>query len=275
MSLPKRVPVLIVAVLILVLLVLIASGLGRRAGASSDADVGHESGVEYIKNLEEKSPDAVEAQLKELRRQKLLKMREEYLQKLESGDLSVWTLFEDYVLLGDSRAVGFEYYEFLDSNRVMAEAGATILKLEEHIPDIAAYNPSSIFLCYGLNDVSIGIWPTPEEYVTQFRDILGQLQAELPDAKVYISSILPARDPAFNTSSAWYDIPEYSAAVEQMCSQIDGCYFIDNDEICQLYADQWEIDGIHIRTPFYPHWATNMIMTVYDSEVASEEATES
>ena len=127
-------------------------------------------------------------------------------------------------------------------------------------------NPSYIFLCYGLNDVSIGYWNTPEEYVTEFADTIRQIQTEIPDVTIIISSILIARDPAFQRASAWYNIPEYSAAVEEMCSET-GCYFVNNDDITERYPELWNSDGIHLNRAFYPYWATNMIMEVYDSEL--------
>ena len=167
--------------------------------------------------------------------------------------------------------MGFSFYGFLPEERVLAESGATILHLEEHIPDIVALNPSNIFLCYGLNDVSIGIWPTPEDYVTQYSDIIQQIQAQLPGANIFISSILPARDPAFQQSTAWYDIPEYSQAVSDMCDTISHCYYVDNDATCDEYASLWDVDGIHVQQDFYPHWAANLITEVYSASLEGSE----
>ncbi len=266
-----RIPFPLVLLLVLVLLVVLAARMGRSAGTPEEPAADFAPGLAYLQALEEKDPEGVERTIKEYRQQELLLMREERIRQLESGEISVWSLFDDYVLLGDSRAVGFEHYNFLDSERVMAEAGATILALQEHIPDIVSKNPSYLFLCYGLNDVSIGIWPTPEDYAAEFSAIIDEIYAELPDVKIIISSILPARDPAFARASAWYDIPEYSAAVETMCAE-KGCFYVNNDEISETYADMWEVDGIHLMYTFYPYWATNLMMAVYDSEVAAAEA---
>lgn len=271
MTKKRIIPLPLIIILILILLILFAARLGRSAGLPQEEAPELNSGVAYLQALEAKDPTLVEETIKEFRQQELLMLREERLAQLESGEISVWSLFDDYLLLGDSRAVGFEHYDYLDSSRVLAEAGATILALQEHIPEIVAANPSYLFLCYGLNDVSIGIWPTPEDYVAEFTTIIQEIQAELPDVKIFISSILPARDPAFTRSTAWYNIPEYSAAVAVMCEEM-GLYYVDNTEICDQYASMWEIDGIHVQYTFYPYWATNMIMAVYDCEVALAEA---
>ena len=267
----KRLIYLIAVIgIILILAICLAFYLGSGGPSDGTANVDTSRGVNYIKTLEGKSPENVEHILKQQREQKIQAMREQRLQELESGDISVWTLFEDYVILGDSRAVGFYYFDFLPESRVFAEAGATIARLEELIPDIVELNPSNIFLCYGLNDVSIGLWPTTEDYTTDFRRIILEIQGKLPEATIYISSILPARDPAFEKASIWREIPTYSAAVKEMCDSIDRCFYVDNDAIAEEYADQWETDGIHVKPPFYDHWAANLIAEVYNASLISE-----
>lgn len=222
-------------------------------------------GLAYLRELEATDPAPVEELLKEYHQQELREEREARMAELENGEIAIWSLFEDYVLLGDSRVMGFDFYGYLDSSRVMAEKGDTILTLESHIPEIVALNPSYVFISYGVNDVGSGMWASPEEYAADFAEIIRSIQDHLPNARIFVNSILPACDPAFNTSSAWYDIPEYNTALEEMCIT-SGCFFIDNTPICETYAALYEADGIHVTAPFYSHWAANMILRVYDSE---------
>lgn len=267
----KSLPFFGILILFVILIIVIAIKLGTQARGTEESAIDLQAGVAYLQSLEAADPEPVENKLKEQRQLEMQQQREERLNQLLTGEVSVWTMFEDYVLLGDSRAVGYEYYEFLDEDRVIAEGGATIRDLSNSIPDIKALNPSYIFLCYGLNDVSIGYWNTPEEYVTEFRTVLEDIHRELPDAKVFVSSILVARDPAFDLSSAWYNIPEFSTAVGEMCSTMEHVYFVDNADISETYADLWDSDGIHLNKEFYPYWAANMIMEVYDSELEQSE----
>ena len=261
------------AVLALILIIVLAVRLGGGGKEENQSQPDTAAGLQFIQQLEAKDPAEVDEKIKTLHQQRLMELREERLQQLESGEVSVWSLFEDYVLLGDSRAVGFYFYDFLPESRVLAEAGATIRNLQEHIPDLVEINPSRLFLCYGLNDVSIGIWPTPESYVEEYAEIIAEIRQKLPDVDIYISSILPARDPAFEQSSAWYDIPQYSAAVKEMCEEI-GCYYVDNDALAEKYADLWEVDGIHVQRDFYPHWAANMILEVYSKDLEDADGEE-
>ena len=269
----KYLSLFLMLIAVVAVIIFLASLLGS---ANQEPDLAMEAdtapGIAYLQSLEAKKPSDVEERLRQMRIAEIQAQKEQMIADLTSGETSVWSMFEDYVLLGDSRAVGFEYFGYLPDDRVMAESGATILSFEEPIPDIVALNPSNVFLCYGLNDVSIGIWPTPEDYVEDFERIIMLLRSELPNVNIYISSILPARDPAFNTSTLWYNIPDYSAAVSNMCDLID-CHFVDNTEICETYADMWEIDGIHVRTTFYPYWAANLIIEYldmgFDDEIAA------
>ncbi|MCF2651727.1 SGNH/GDSL hydrolase family protein [Anaeromassilibacillus senegalensis] len=224
----------------------------------SPADSTIEQGLAYLERLEQQDESAIEAQIRYIRQQ-------ERLELMRSGELSVWDQFEEFVILGDSRAVGFYYYDFLPADRVLAEGGATIADVQSHMDELIALDPKEIFLCYGLNDVSIGYWNTPAEYVAALQDVLETLQTNFPDAQIYISSILIARDPAFEQSSKWLEIPDYNTAVREFCEKNHYSY-IDNSELCAQYADLWEPDGIHVNEAFYPYWATNMIAEVFQNE---------
>ena len=175
-------------------------------------------------------------------------------------------MFKDYVVMGDSRAVGFWYHDFLDKDRVLADGGHTIRNIPRQMEELVALNPSTVYLCYGLNDTSIGYWDTAEEYVTEFMDVIAQIKENLPETTVVVSSILPARDPAFKRSSSWYDIPEWSAALEAACAE-NGIPFANNDQLAEDYPNYWDPDGIHFRPALYPYWAANLVFAALSEEL--------
>lgn len=136
---PKHIAALAGGVIFFLLIVLIAVKLGGSHGKSTEeTDAQISAGVAYLQGLEQQDPDQVDQILKQQRLQKLQDMRDERLRQLESGEISVWSLFEDYVLCGDSRAEGFSFYGFLPEERVIAETGANLEHLAQHVPDIAA-----------------------------------------------------------------------------------------------------------------------------------------
>lgn len=252
----KSLPVIpaVIVVLMVVFLVLLVRGIQNDKQAESATS----AGIAFLESLESKDPAAVDEVRRSIRKAKLDAQRDEMLRQVTSGEVDPFTMFQDFVILGDSRAVGFYYFDYLDESRVLAGGGDTIRNIEMNMDSILALNPSYVFLCYGLNDTSIGYWDTKEDYVAEYMQIIDDLQARLPHAAIIVSSILPARDPAFNMSSKWYNIPEWSAAVEQACQE-KGIAFANNDQISEKYADLWDPDGIHVKEAFYPYWAINLI----------------
>ena len=227
-------------------------------------------GVTYLQQLENQSTADVETQISDMHKQAII-------QKLESAETSavddsidpkdqpVWGMFDNYVILGDSRAVGFYLYGFLEESRVLAEGGSTIADVPGHYDEIKALNPTEIFLCYGLNDISIGYWNLADEYTAALGDTIKGLKEQCPNATVYVSSILPAHDPAFERSEKWRNIPDWNVTIKAYCEQ-NSIPYIDNTAICDEHADWWDEDGIHVYTDFYPYWANNMIAAVAEHE---------
>ena len=105
-----------------------------------------DSGREWLLAQEAHDPADVDAQLKAIRQAELDARRDEWLHELQTGVISVWSLFDDYALLGDSRTMGFSFYDYMPSERVLADSGATINKVEDHLDELKKLSPTSI-LC--------------------------------------------------------------------------------------------------------------------------------
>ena len=232
-----------------------------RGGTGSSEAVNE--GIKYLKTLESTDMAAIENILAAQRQAKLDAEREQRMAELTSGEVDVWSLFNDYVLLGDSRGVGFYYYGFMPESRVIAGGGWTIRDIADHMDTVRALNPTSIFLCFGLNDTSIGYWNTPEEYAAEYEQVVAGLYEEFPNATVYVNSTLPVTEAAYAQAEKWREIPDYNAKVQEMCEK-NGYAFVNNDVLAEEHIDLWDSDAIHLQKEFYPYWAANMMMTVYD-----------
>ena len=184
---------------------------------------------------------------------------------LESGDLDVWSQFTDIAILGDSRAVGFYSYNLVDESRVFATGGATIRDIEQYTDQLVALNPSSIIFCYGLNDISIGYWDNVDDYIAEQDQIIADLKEAMPNTTIYINSIIPAIDPAFERSEKWRDIPEWNDAIRQHCED-NNIPYIDITEDVEAHEDLYDVDGIHMQKAFYEYWAIDMITEVTENE---------
>ena len=213
------------------------------------------AGIAYLEQREQQDPNRVLEVRQQIYQAKLDAQRDALLQQLTSGAIDPFSMFRDYVLMGDSRAVGYWYRNFLDKGRVLADGGHTIRNITEQMDKLVELNPSQIFLCYGLNDTSIGYWKSSQEYVTEYMQIVATIREKLPNATIVVSSILPAKDPAFEKSSKWRNIPAWSAALEAACKE-NGILFANCDQLAEDYPKLWDPDGIHFRKEFYPYWAS-------------------
>ncbi len=212
-----------------------------------------QKGVDHLKSLEKKDAAAIEKKVKKVK-------KEAQAEAMEKGEISVWERFHGSVLFGDSRTVGFQYYEFLDKKYVLAKNGLTIKDIDTYLPQMKTLNPSVLFLCTGLNDVSTGLWKTPQDYVKSYEEKIQMLKKELPDTEIYINSIIPVQEPA---SSKPYNkkIPGYNKAVKAWCKE-KGYAYIDNAEVYEEHKDLYDVDGIHFKKKFYEYWAVNMLAEV-------------
>lgn len=218
------------------------------------------AGIAYLESLEKKDPNTVVQIRKDRQAQKIQAQKDALIAQLENGSKDPFSMFHDAAVLGDSRTVGFGYYQFLDKSRVLAGTGNTIRNIKSHINELVALNPSTVYLCYGMNDIVSGLWATKEDFAAEYLTIIQEVQASLPDAKIVVNSILPARDPAFKKKPKLANAPEWNTALEQVCKD-NQIIFVNCDSLAQSHADLWDVDGIHFRKTFYPYWATQMVVT--------------
>lgn len=261
----RNMPLLLLIVAVIVLLVILVLFLSL-GGKNDDLEITDQvwEGREYLASLEQKDPETVKKIRKELFQEQIQQQIENekspLVEQLMSGETDPFSLFKDYAILGDSRAVGFWYWDFLERDRVLADGGHTIRMIPEWYDRLVEMNPSYIFLCYGLNDCSIGYWDNGEQYAAEYVEYVQKLQELLPECTIVVSSILPAQDPAFDRSSRWRDIPQWNEALRAACTD-KGIIYADCDRLYEEYPKLWDPDGIHFREAFYPYWSSLLIAT--------------
>lgn len=246
--------IVIAAAAIILLIVMIMAIVGGDDTPETDV----ENGVAYIQTLEQKDYSEVENAIKALK-------KAERKAAFESGEVDVWAQLEDTVIMGDSRAVGFYVYEFIEERRVLAAGGDTIRNIPDYMDALVAVNPSNVILCYGLNDISIGYWDTVEEYIAELDEMVALIRQNLPDATVYVNQTIPAIDPAFSRSEKWRSIPDWNVAIKAHCEET-GIAYVDLSDTLAANPDLYNEDGIHVPRAFYPLWAIDIVTEVYENE---------
>lgn len=265
--------------------VLLCAGVAAGAlllalGGGDDVSDVTAPGVAYLESLEQKDPYAVDQILRQRRLQELETQRVEMLRQVKAGERDPFTLFQDAVILGDSRAVGFFYYGYVDESRDLTGSGDTIFNIRDHLDTLALMNPRYIYLTYGLNDIKIGYWATLEGHISDYLDLIDRIRERVPDSVIVVSSVLPYVDPAklaemgISTSPSSSElteadikrleqIPQWNELMKAACAE-HGVIFVDNSEICTGNENLWEPDGIHVKKPFYPDWGKNLVIAALE-----------
>lgn len=248
----KKSKILLTAAVILIAAVVVLYVVRLRGDTAGQKE--SEKGVRYLTELEEQDVAQIEAQIRQVRAQQTAALA-------DSDEKEIWRRMQNAVILGDSRAVGFSFFEFLPENRVFAKSGGRITDVPEYIEQLKNQNLQYLFLCFGLNDVGIGFWPTTEEYDAAYEEQMQLLLQELPDTQIYINSILPAEGDGLNADSDYQRIGEYNEGLRQFCEEHGYC-FVDNTQIAETHVDLYEADGLHLKKEFYKYWAANMLTEV-------------
>lgn len=243
----------VAAVAVLIVIIVVSVKYWQKS-AAEEAQIS--AGIHYLEELEKQDMTEISGNIKSIRDANLMNLA-------EMDESAVWAVLDELniLILGDSRAVGFYHYEYVPQARVLAHGGGKITDIDEELDQIKAINPEHIFLCFGLNDVGIGYWPTGEEYAALCDEKIQLLQRELPNATVYLNSILPAVGAGLERDPDYPRIGEYNEALKAMCEE-KGYHFIDNTPLTEEHVDLYAADGLHMDERFYKYWAANMLTEV-------------
>ncbi len=215
--------------------------------------VSTEQGIEYIKKQEALTVEEVQKSLKK-------QDKKEKIDLLNSGDVSAFSLFSDYVFYGDSRVVGFASYGFLDANRIFASTGDSVTFMSNWNDTLTSLKPSYIIISYGANDVVAGF--SVEEYQSMVVTSIQEVEQLCPNAEIYVNSILPVSAGAIEENPAWNNIGSYNAMLKQVCKDNKWNY-VDNDSLVSGNDAFYEPDGIHFVSSFYEIWADNIVRAIF------------
>ncbi len=210
-------------------------------------------GLRYLESLENQNVQEINDVIKAIRVRHGLDIA-------DTDESAVWGSFENCAIMGDSRAVGFSYYELLPEDWVIAESGSIITDVSKKMDKLKRLDPERVFLCFGINDVKCGLWPEPDGYAAECAAQIQAVMNELPECEVYLNSILPAGGAAVWDES-YTRIGEYNAALQAMAQQ-SGYRYIDNTYVAEEHQDLYQSDGLHLQPDFYKYWAANMLTEV-------------
>ena len=222
---------------------LIASGLDRLAAAEQATVSEAEQAIDQLLEAEkqaEKSRQEAEASSQAAEKTDQLSNQE------------IRTVFKNAVFVGDSLTEAIEYYQFLPKNNVVYKRGMSVPNAGELFPTIVGLDPDQVFLSFGMNDL-LYFDGDADAFAKAYQEKLLDLREQLPDAEIFITSVLPLRQNAIDKKPAFSHCAEFNQALSKMCTE-NGVTFIDCTALAEAHADLYEPDGIHVKATFYPYW---------------------
>lgn len=152
-------------------------------------------------------------------------------------------------VIGDSMAQAALEYGFLDGAHVFYRRGFAVGQLGDAITEAAAMLPSTVIFFTGLNDTDY--YAEPELYAAAYLEKIQELKALLPNARVFVCSMLPPGNALGAVRPDLARAPLYDDALHRMCDE-QGIGYIDTTWMVSqsLYME----DGIHFVSSFYDIW---------------------
>lgn len=254
------VPLIVVSACIVALCIFLGIFFGLTSGKSEEVL----KGVAFLKEREAVSSDDAIKHIREKRRESRAAQIDEILDGLEDGSIDVWSLYDDTVILGDSRAEALVEWGFLPSERVYAQKGASVKYAAEGIDTVASLYPDNLLFTYGINDVD-GNWSDVSKFIEAYEELVEAYKKKLPDANVYLCSVIPVLPSVLEEDSNYEKIPEYTNAIKELCEK-NGYNYIDCDSLYDDHIDLYEKEGVHFLRDMNPIWASIMIRGVLEGE---------
>ena len=133
--------------------------------------------------------------------------------------------FQNAVILGDSFSESIVEYGFLDTDVVLYKRGLSVSQADDLVDNAISLRPSAVFFVFGTNDMEICEGDS-KKFIEAYRRQIGRLKEGLPDAAVYINSILPATKEAVKETPSYAYCEAFNEALQAMCEE-DGYTFVD------------------------------------------------
>lgn len=166
-------------------------------------------------------------------------------------------IFKDDVFLGDSQTEALSAYDILSETSVVAKKGKTTTLALGDVQTVKNLNPKRVFILFGLNDLEN--FDDLNQFMDSYKKLLDSLHQNIPNAKLYVNSVLPARSDieASNKSLTADRINNSNKMIMQLCKD-ENAQYIDISYILIDNPNLFEPDGQHPQFSFYKVWLSKL-----------------
>lgn len=230
-----------------------ASGQDSSSQPESSAAASEPSSEEDASNTADRAADAADALLGE---------------PVPESAAADESYFDDAIFIGDSLTDGLAAYELLPREQVLADTGInpqTILTrecigeegAEQTVVEAAAdLDPAKIYIMLGSNGVAFLNF---DDIIGWYGELIDALQADHPDAEIYVQSILPVTADKHLEQELLTNerITELNGMIAEMAAE-KGCFYLNVSEAVAdengCLPDDLSADGMHFGVSTYRVW---------------------
>ena len=185
---------------------------------------------------------------------------------------------KDTVFVGDSICSGLRVYKILPDENVLAAGSVAARNVFEFTYNVGgneyslAYaltvlKPRYVIFSMGMNDVNM---TTPEQYCTNYDNVVKTVQTVLPDAKYFIASITPIAAESDFTTNERIDLFNQTLKTHLTGGEtgyVDVATGLKADWINALEKDNNGGDGIHLAPGAYYKYLNQICDQLVDTKI--------
>lgn len=161
-------------------------------------------------------------------------------------------LFENTVVIGDSRAKGIVDTGILTEANVSFYGGAVVYNLFDTAKKGANKMKKKALFMVGLNDLG-GYHGDSNRFANDLKKLIKTYLSINPKSKIYIQDILPVKESGRYAWPMMDYIPDFNKAIEQICDEMGYTFVKVADYASPSFVNS--NDGAHYGVKFYYLWA--------------------
>ena len=171
----------------------------------------------------------------------------------------------DIAFFGNSITRGSDFQRNFPDKKIinLGYSGDNMIGMLRRVPMLKAANPKKIFIMAGTNDL---VHVDLEEYGKRYENLLRTIKDSVPNARIYIQSVLPSNHELKDISPN-EKVQEANEIAKDLAG-VFGCSYIN---LYDLYVDdknelskELTKDGVHLHKNAYDRWAEAIRPLVYE-----------
>lgn len=161
-------------------------------------------------------------------------------------------LFENTMVIGDSRAKGIVDFDILTESNVAYFGGASVGTLFDTTKQAAEQMKEKALFIVGLNDCG---WYHGDaaRFKADYIRLIGSYLEINPEGRIYLQEILPVKESGRFAWPMMDYIPQFNVAIKEICDEY-GYTYVSATQYC-LPKYVCSRDGAHFNLQFYLLWA--------------------